>query len=139
MSYIATPFRFTSYGSVLTTTSVEQVIKQKVIDVLVTGPLERVMRPGYGANAYGMLFEPLDDLISADFEADSVSMINSNLSEGQVVSLSVRPSYSYGAYHESIDQPGLTISVFYKVPPFDTRQFSFNVANPDFLTEETSL
>lgn len=139
MSVIATPFRFTAFGSVLTTGSLDQLIKQKVIDILTTGPLERVMRPGYGANAYGMLFEPLDDLISVDFEADALSMINKHLSEGQVVSLKVRRASGVGAYNTSIDQPGVLISVMYKIPPFDTRQFSFVVANPDTLTEETSL
>lgn len=139
MSVIATPFQFTSFGAVLTTTSLEQLIKQKIIDVLVTGPLERVMRPGYGGNAYGLLFEPLDDLISVDFEADAVSMINKNLGEGQVVSLRIRKASGSGAYNSTIDQPGVLISVLYKIPPFDTRQFSFTVANPDTLTEETSL
>ena len=139
MPYIVTPFRFTSYGSVLVTNNVEQVIKQKVIDVLVTSPLERVMRPRYGGNAYGLLFEPLDDLINVDFEAEAIGMLNNNISEGQVVSLSIRSVSSYGAYNDTIDQPGLEITVRYKVPPFDTRQFSFSITNPDLLTEETSL
>jgi phage baseplate assembly protein W len=139
MTVIAAPFYFNSQGGVTKTSDQSKIIQQKIIDALVTGPLERVMRPGYGANAYGLLYEPIDGLLEADFTQDALTMINQHLSDGQAVSLDIRSSYSYGAYNSTTAQPGLEISVRYKIPPFEIGQFSFHVADPSTLTEETAV
>lgn len=55
------PF-ITSSGRVMPRQEDEQLIKNDILQFILTTPGERVMRPNYGTSVISSLFEPLDDV-----------------------------------------------------------------------------
>lgn len=41
----------------------DELIRQSIIQIILTAPGERVMRPDFGSNAYALVFENNDDLL----------------------------------------------------------------------------
>lgn len=125
MKSISIPFRF-SNGGVAITTDLNKITEQKIIDVLVTAPGERVIYKGYGANLRALLYEPLDDLIFADFKVDAIQDINESLDTGKVSDIIIGTSDNPAA--SVPDQDSLTVRVIYKTTPYDGGILDFNVS-----------
>jgi uncharacterized protein len=60
------PFQIDINGNVATTSDYEQICRGQLIDVLMTNRNERIMRPLYGSNMQGALFDPADELVRSD-------------------------------------------------------------------------
>jgi hypothetical protein len=84
------PFNYVN-GSTSDTYDYFKIIEQKIVNFMVTNYGERVMRPNYGGNAYNMLFEPVSDLIWADYRATVLSEIGRVVSGVQIVDIVIKP------------------------------------------------
>lgn len=51
------------------------LIKQALVQLVLTGSGERVMRPDYGSSAYGFVFEPNDDILKQRVETELTVLI----------------------------------------------------------------
>jgi phage baseplate assembly protein W len=137
MPSIRVPFSITAAGLVNTTSSTEEIAKQQIIDVLTTDKLERIIRPDYGASAQQLLFEPVDDLIYAEYKMDALQELNRSLTIASVSDIRIRPISTPTTGDEG--QNVLEIWVRYTMLPFTQSSFTFQIATPDFLNEETIL
>jgi phage baseplate assembly protein W len=137
MASISLPFYIDSSGRVAKATSPEKIVEQQIIDVLTTSRFERVMRPLYGAGANQLLFEPVDDLVYSEFRTDALTELNKQLTYASVTNLRVGPArYPY------IDEDPavvLEITVQYKMSMSNIKNFSFQIAIPQDLTEESLI
>lgn len=133
MRSLYTPVAFTN-GRISTTSDINQIIKQKIIDVLVTSNFERVMRHTYGAGMYEMLYEPINPLVFADFRVDAIQTLNKNVTGAQILDIGIVAdnSLSGGDYNTT-----LKISVKYRIPPLQATTMTFAIS--EFLTEESFL
>jgi phage baseplate assembly protein W len=134
MTAISIPFRIAENGRVASTTDLEEAIKQRIIDVLVTTKGERVMRPIYGASSSDLLFEPMDDLLHGEFKVDALNELNLNVSGVTIQNLFVEPATPY------LTDDFLTtlnVSVQYKIGLSNSSLFSFTIGDPGTLTEES--
>lgn len=127
MTSLKTPFRIDN-GRVAITRDQTTAIKQKIADVLVTDLYERTMRPEYGGNLNSALFENLDRLEAADFKLDLATAISQNVTGVTVTSVDWTLEGSYA-----------TINIAYKLPLSTAQQFTFRLAVPGELNEETPL
>ena len=84
------PFNYVK-GSTSDTYDYFKIIEQKIINFMVTNYGERVMRPNYGGNAYNMLFEPVSDLVWADYRATVMSEIGQYISGVSIVDIQIVP------------------------------------------------
>lgn len=128
MSAFSLPFRFEN-GRVVATTDPIRIVNQKIVDVLVTGNLERVGIPSYGAGVYNYVFENFDTLIEADIKIDLVREVQTRVSGASVIDVSIRQE----APSEYV------ITVYYRTPVSGIEMLVFNLDRPDLLTEESSL
>lgn len=134
MTAISIPFRIADNGRVAVTTDIEEAARQRILDVLVTTKGERVMRPIYGAGAYDLLFEPVDDLLYGEFRIDAMNELNLNVSGVSVQNIIVEPATPYltDDFLTTLD-----VSVQYKVGLSNSSLFSFSVGDAGTLTEES--
>lgn len=128
MKSISMPFRFTG-GRVATTRNNDAIVRQKIIDVLTSSPSERMGLPNYGARAYNLLFEPIDELIASDFTTDAILEIQDRVSGVTVHDMSIRQSDE--------QETTAVISVYYSLPLSPAQTLSFTITN--LLTEESPL
>lgn len=84
MRSIRVPFSFEE-GEVGTTTSIDTIVKQEIVNYFMTVNGERIMNPTYGGNLPKLVFEINDPLVLADYKLDALSDANANLSFGKVV------------------------------------------------------
>lgn len=129
MYTIAAPFNIAN-GKVASVTSVSKDIEQKILNVLVTMPIERIGVQGYGLGIQGLLFEPIDELIEADIKTDAVLNISSQISGVDVVDITFR--------QDPLNASALKVTVYYKTP-LSTVQSSTYEINYGTLTEETGF
>lgn len=129
MYTIAAPFNIAN-GKVSSVTSVSKDIEQKILNVLVTMPIERIGVQGYGLGIQGLLFEPIDELIEADIKTDAVLNISSQISGVDVVDITFR--------QDPLNASALKVTVYYKTP-LSTVQSSTYEINYGTLTEETGF
>ena len=137
MPSIRIPFQITDSGSVGSVSTPEKIIEQKIIDVLTTARFERVMRLDYGAGAYNLLFEPVDDLLYGEFKVDALDVINRNLLGASVVDISVAPAKR--PYFDNEFASTINISVRYSLGSQGFKSFTFQVTDTSLLTEESTI
>lgn len=65
MKAFSIPFNLTS-GTVQDTSDYDTLVRQQLIDALVTNQGERVMRPDWGCDIQAVLFDPSDSLERSD-------------------------------------------------------------------------
>lgn len=133
MKAIKLPVAF-SNGSLRTTTDLHQIFKQKIIDVLVTSKQERVMIPEYGVGVYSLLYEILDPLIFADFKVDAIQELSQHVTGVEIVDLRLS---SGGSLQSPEDNTTLSITVLYRLPPYQVTSMTFTVS--EFLSEDSFL
>lgn len=134
MKSISVPFRFTSdTGGVATTTEINKVLEQHIIDILTTSTGERVMNPNYGGNLRNLLFEEPDPLILSEYRMDAISELNSQLPFGKVVDMQLTvPQEDFSG---SGADTTIRVSVKYAVPPYEASVVTFNINNTNFFGE----
>lgn len=106
------PFNYVS-GSTSDTFDYFKIIEQKIINYMVTSYGERVMRPNYGGNAYSMLFEPVSELVWADYRATVLSEINRYVSGVQIMDIRIKPE---GMPYMEDAWASVQVNVQYRLP-----------------------
>lgn len=137
MPSIYTPFRIDISGKVAKTSTPERIVEQQIIDVLTTSKFERVMKPTYGAGATQLLYEPVDDLVYGEFKTDALMELNKQLSMATVTNLLVQPAET--PYVDEDPSIVIEIKIQYSMALSNNRVFSFKIATPTGLTEESSI
>lgn len=125
MRAIKLPISFTN-GRLSTTSDIDRVVKQKIVDVLTTSNGERVMNPRYGAGAYGLLYEPIDPLVFEDFKVEATQEIAERVSGIQITDLQMIEGDPYGMTNSS--DSTVTMSVSYRIPPLEASSVSFSIS-----------
>lgn len=59
---LAVPFRLDGNGRVVTTSDPDTQVRQHVLALINTTPVERAMVPGYGTDLQGLMFEDEDEV-----------------------------------------------------------------------------
>jgi bisphosphoglycerate-independent phosphoglycerate mutase (AlkP superfamily) len=136
MSSIKIPFGTDFSGKIAFTNDQNTTARQQITDVLVTSKGDRVMKPTYGANAMDLLFEPVDNLVFAEFRMDAIGELSRSLTGVSVQDLVVKPSdsNSFDDYDTTLE-----VAVRYSVGPLTKSSYSFSIGNASNFTEESSL
>jgi hypothetical protein len=129
---INVPFRFDE-GEVTTTSSVDNIVKQEIVNYFMTNTDERVMNATYGGNLQRLAFEINDPLVIADYKVDALPDINSKLSFGKVLDVSVAETTDDTYYNSNT----ATITIRYAVAPRTISTVKL-VVNETF-TEESDI
>ena len=66
MKALQYPFGLSPQGSMAVVTTYPELVRNQLIDALMTNFLERPMRPGYGSDLRSALFDPTDILERSD-------------------------------------------------------------------------
>lgn len=124
MQALTFPFRFVG-GKVTLARSYDQIVRDQLVDSIMTNYRERVMRPEYGADVQALLFDPTDELRKNDSMQVlkqrltymvpratilSVEILDNPVGDSSTVYILVR--YQVNSYDDPVD---LTIPV-----PLDT-------------------
>lgn len=112
MRSIKIPFNFEE-GSVSSTTNVDTIVKQEIVNYFMTVDGERVMNSSYGGGLPRLSFEINDPLVLADYKLDVITEANLNLSFGKVLDLLVVDSTNNTFYEDNV----ATVLVRYAVAP----------------------
>lgn len=136
MTSIRIPFNY-SGGKTKSTNSVKTIAEQKIIDVLVTNKLERVMRPRYGSSIGRLLFEPMDELYIADVLTDAKQDVAGSVSRITILDMRVSEPDEISSYGNSDSTLGIT--VIYKLPLGSPQVVNFNIAIPSNMTEDSLI
>jgi phage baseplate assembly protein W len=135
MKSLSVPFRFDG-GKVAYTTDNSTIAKQKIIDVLATRNMERVMRPEHGAGISDLLFEPMDPLVFADYKIDALKTVNESVNNALVRDIIMdNNSVQYNDTEEST----LVVRVVYDVAGDGTTVFTLTLDGTRILTEDTPI
>lgn len=132
MQTISVPFSINSSGGVASVTTTRKAIEQQILDILTTSSFERVMNPEYGGNVKSLLFEEQDPLVFAEFQMDSLSILNSALTLGKVTSVDV--SMPNDVFYGDPNESSVYISVTYIVPPYGTSTVTFTANSLNEIT-----
>lgn len=128
MRSILVPFNF-SGGGVSVTRNQDTIIRQKIVDVLTTSAPERFGLPNYGADIYSLLFQPIDELVEADFKTDAIIALQERVRGVTIHDVRLKQ-------HE-LEESTVEVYVYYSLPLGSTQTFSFTVTSQ--LTEESPL
>lgn len=123
-----TPFHVDG-GRIASTTDYITSVEQKILSVITTNMFERVGISSYGIGINQLLFEPIDDLLFADFRTDALNELQDRI--GGIIFSDIRVSV--------VDETQAEITVYYRLPLAQTRQTTFVVAMPSNLSEETGF
>lgn len=115
-------------GRVSTTSSSAVQVEQKIINVLTTATLERVGLPDYGGNVNSLVFESLDTLAFEDFKVDLGLEVARSVTGVSIIDIIVNTRDVLAE-----------ITVIYRLPLSSAQQFTFRLASPGELNEETPL
>lgn len=129
MKAIKTPLSFKD-GKIDTVTTPDDIARQKIVDVLVTSPGERVMRPEYGAGVYNLLFDYPNPLTFADFKTDALMDISENVSGAVIIDLNVAPA------SEVYDETTMTVEASYQIPPSSVKSVNIVIGEPVLSEDE---
>lgn len=127
MKTISTPFNLTG-GRIATTTSRSRAAEQKIIDVLVTGKLERPTIPLYGSGIQQLLFENIDELVEADIKTDIGLDMLSSVSGVTILDIKIR--------QDATDPTVAVVKVLYQISLGTPQTLTFQIST-EVLTEES--
>jgi len=85
------PLQLRSDGTFLVTDDPARILRQRILDLLVTNLYERVMRPTYGCDLEGFLFTEVIEHLLAAKASEITSIINNALSYGEVLDTRITP------------------------------------------------
>lgn len=129
MKSIKTPFSVEG-GSIAFVSSQSEAAEQKITDVLVTLPTERVGFDDYGVGLEGFLFDAISDLIESDVQVDVAQELNARITGVTILDVVFEP--------DEHDVSTVRVSVRYALPLGTAQEMSFSVVS-GFLTEESPL
>jgi phage baseplate assembly protein W len=115
MKAIAVPFKFDE-GVVETTSNVDTIIKNQIVNYFMTTNGERVRNIGYGGNLQSLAFEINDPLILADYKIDAIPAVNQNIGRGRVIDVGILDS-STDPSTSFYDSGTATVVIRYAVAP----------------------
>jgi phage baseplate assembly protein W len=133
MKSIKIPFSFDN-GRVSVTRDLETITEQKIANVLVTEPLERVSIPTYGSGLMGMVHEINDPLIFSDYRTDAVMDLKDNISTANISNMYMN---NMGSLQENKNV--MMVYVEYRLPLGVTQLATIKVAYPGTITEDTAF
>ena len=113
----------------MTTSDPNKIVDQKVIDVLVTGKMERSTLPDYGAGAQQLLFESIDELVMQDFKTDAGMELTSRVSGLGLVDLKIT---------QDLQDTTANVWVAIRTPMSTIRTVTFQMS-AGALTEESDI
>jgi phage baseplate assembly protein W len=131
MRSIYLPFQFNN-GKVATTSDFDEIIKQKIIDVLAVTKTERPMRPRYGLGTYTFLYEPVDPLIWEDFKQDALVELREAVSGVRINDIVIAEGDGSRGEEEGST---IYVTVYYSINPSQKSSVTLTVS--DILNEET--
>lgn len=102
------PLQLRSDGTFATTEDPVQILRQRILDLLVTSKYERVMRPTYGCDLEGFLFTNVLDHLLAAKASEILGTLNNALSFGEVVDVRITPVVSG-------PETGIQVEALYRV------------------------
>lgn len=137
MSTFKVPFSIAPSGRVARVIDQSTIAKQQITDVLVTSKYERTARPGYGAGAFELLYEPMDPLIIGEFKTDALLEVSKHLTNSALVNLVIGPANT--PYFSDDTATTIEITAQYKTSMSGVESFSFKITDPTALNEETIL
>lgn len=130
MKALMFPFQIDVNGHVATIDSYADMVRGQLIDALMTNWNERVMRPQYGSNMQGALFDPTEELVRLDAASQVLQRINS--CAPRVVMRSVQ-------FTSDRMEPGkLWVDVLYSAGAFDEAR-ALRLPVSWFMSEETEV
>ena len=129
MKSIKFPFTISSSG-ISYTKSPSKIAEQKIVDVLVTNRNERVGIIGYGASANSLLFEAVDELISADYKVDALAELRSRINGVDIIDMRIANGLT--------DETTVDITVYYRLPMSSLQTMTFTVY-ASALNEESKI
>jgi phage baseplate assembly protein W len=129
MKSIKTPFQVDG-GSIAFITSQSAAAEQKITDVLVTMPAERVGFDDYGVGLEGFLFDNISDLAESDVQVDVAQELNARITGVTILDVVFEP--------DEHDVSTVRVNVRYALPLGTAQELSFKVVS-GFLTEESPL
>lgn len=125
---ISAPFRLTG-GRVATASDINERVRDKIVNVLVTGNYERSGLAEYGAGLQQILFSNIGDLEMADWKVDASAAISQYVNGVQIIDIRV----------EGTDTTEATVTVYYRTPLTSGESLTFNIPTTEVLTEESPL
>jgi hypothetical protein len=127
MKSINIPFSFSS-GGVKTSSDIDTITKNKIIDVLVTRKTERAINSGYGIGINTLLYEPMNTLIFDDFKSEAIPQINEALDFGNVLDIIISQEDLIATAF--IEDSTIAVTVVYSLPTTNSvTTFTFNVSS----------
>jgi phage baseplate assembly protein W len=136
VSTLLVPFQFSASGRAASTSDESRIAEQQILDVLVTGGLERVMRPTYGANVARHLFDPMNELNLAETSRAALSLL-SRLTTCVVTDVTMTPREN-GYASNGTQVAILDVAVRYKLPANPT-PFEMRTPLTTYITQETGF
>lgn len=130
MQALQYPFGLSPTGGIAVVTTYPELVKNQLIDVLMTNFLERAMRPNYGSDLRSALFDPTDILARSDAAKLVAERINQHCP--RVILQSVK------FVLDDMQQSSVFVDVRYRVGSFDqAAQLRFPVSA--FLNSESEI
>lgn len=123
---LLTPFQVVG-GRIGSTTDLTRQVEQKIVNTMTTDRLERIGIADFGVGVNQLLFEPVDDLMTADFKVDAQNELSDRISGAQIIDIRIA----------NTSETTANITVLYKLPLAAIRQTTFQIALPGALTEES--
>jgi phage baseplate assembly protein W len=130
MKGLKVPFSLDLNGQVATVTAYPDIVRNQVIDVLMTNWNERMMRPRYGADMQGSLFDGADDIVQSDL----IRELGSALAQ-----FAPRATINKMAFELDRTRPGLIwLNVSYSAGAFAEAN-TLRLPSNWFISEETEI
>lgn len=129
MVSIKAPFKIVG-GRVATVRAPSTITEQKIVNVLVTSPVERLGITGYGVGVQQYLFEIIDELITTEFQIDAKMELNDRISGATILSV--------GIEQDPLNETTAILKTVYALPASQPRVAVQTVSLSDF-NEESSL
>lgn len=113
-TYFGIAFPFSKSATSFPAQAVDDaLIQQSLIQIIMTGRGERVMRPGFGSNAYTFVFENNNLILQETIKAEVSSAIAQN--EPRVIVQNVLVEKTASSSNDPTDQDEVIITVQYVV------------------------
>lgn len=130
MSILKIPLEISSSGGFARLDTIEQKVKQKIIDYLSTSTFERAMSPAYGANTNALIFENYDSLFFEEFKIDALDGLRKHVSGVQILDVRLTP------IDTSTGFTAVALSVDYVIPTFGKQQVTLDIFTPTSVSED---
>ena len=130
MKALQYPFSLSPTGSIAVATTYPNLVKNQLIDALMTNFLERPMRPNYGSDLRSALFDPTDILERSDAAQVVAKRLDACVPRVILVSLKF--------VLDDSQQSSVFVDITYRVGSFDqATQLRFPVSA--FLNSESEI